>query len=325
MLQADLIVVRPLIDLIGCIVLLISFSVDSESAKFFVTLARKPKHKTMKRIFFPFAMLMLSMATMAQTDNENMKRDSDVIDSLRAQSKELTTSLRQMYRTPGSDTRETQEKLNTVREKYMAAVYKFANDYPGTEEGTLKLRMYLSDPQLTPEIEVAERLLALYDNMQDNNNVKIAANILKGMKNKVVGAPVANLTMLTPDDKEINLTDIVGHGQYVLVDFWASWCGPCCAEMPNVKTAYEKYHDKGFEIVGVSFDAKKDAWMSALERLGMTWPQMSDLKGWDCAASVVYNIHAIPFTILFDQDGKVLATGLRGDELQNRLKDIFGE
>ena len=86
------------------------------------------------------------------------------------------------------------------------------------------------------------------------------------------------------NDKEIKLSQFAGKGNYVFVDFWASWCGPCRAEMPNVVEAYNKYHSKGLEIVGVSFDQKKDAWTAMVKKLGMEWPQMSDLKGWQCEA-----------------------------------------
>ena len=142
-------------------------------------------------------------------------------------------------------------------------------------------------------------------------------------KRKAVGATVTDLVMKDLNDKEVKLTDWVGHGKYVLVDFWASWCGPCRAEMPNVKDAYAKYHEKGFEIVGVSFDTKKDAWQKAVTDLGITWPQMSDLKGWQCAASDIYNIKAIPATILFDPEGKIVCTNLRGKAIAEKLAELI--
>ncbi len=140
---------------------------------------------------------------------------------------------------------------------------------------------------------------------------------------KMEGAEVSELVMNDPEGKEVHLTDWVGKGKYVLVDFWASWCGPCRADMPNVKALYEQYKGKGFEIVGVSFDQTKSAWTKAITDMQLPWPQMSDLRGWNCAAAEVYGIRAIPATILFSPDGKVVASGLRGETLRDKLSELF--
>ena len=95
--------------------------------------------------------------------------------------------------------------------------------------------------------------------------------------------------------------------------------------MPYVIKAYELYHGKGFEVVGVSFDQKKDAWVNAIQQMGMKWPQMSDLKGWKCAASDLYGINSIPSNVLVDPTGKIVSMDLRGQKLLNTLKDIYGE
>ena len=137
------------------------------------------------------------------------------------------------------------------------------------------------------------------------------------------GLTYTDLVMKDMNDKEIKLSQYAGKGNYVFVDFWASWCGPCRAEMPNVVEAYKKYHSKGLEIVGVSFDQKKDAWTAAVKNLGMEWPQMSDLKGWQCAAGKVYGIRSIPSNILLDPQGKIVASDLRGEDLQKRLAEIY--
>ncbi len=144
-------------------------------------------------------------------------------------------------------------------------------------------------------------------------------------KTAFIGQPFTDLEMADPDGKMHKISELVGEGKWVLVDFWASWCGPCRAEMPNVVEAYNKFHAKGFEVVGISFDQKKEPWVKAIAQLKLPWLQLSDLKGWQCAAAPVYKIDAIPDNILIDPQGKIAARALRGKALQNRLQKIFGE
>ena len=144
-------------------------------------------------------------------------------------------------------------------------------------------------------------------------------------KTAYIGQPFTDIEMADPDGKMHKVSELVGEGKWVLVDFWASWCGPCRAEMPNVLEAYNLYHDKGFEVVGISFDQKKEAWVNAIAQLNLPWLQLSDLKGWQCAAAPLYKIDAIPDNILIDPQGMITDRALRGNELQRRLRKIFGE
>ncbi len=144
-------------------------------------------------------------------------------------------------------------------------------------------------------------------------------------KTAFIGQQFTDFEMADAEGKLHKISELVGEGHWVLVDFWASWCGPCRAEMPNVLEAYNKYHAKGFEVIGVSFDQKKEAWLKAVAQINMPWLQLSDLKGWNCAAAPIYKIDAIPDNILIDPQGKIVDRGLRSRALQNRLQKIFGE
>ena len=144
-------------------------------------------------------------------------------------------------------------------------------------------------------------------------------------KNAFIGQQFTDLEEADTDGKMHKLSEFVGKGKWVLVDFWASWCGPCMQEMPNVVAAYEKYHAKGFDVVGLSFDNKKEPWLKAIADQKMPWTHLSDLKGWRTVASSVYDVNSIPDNLLIDPQGKIVARGLRAQGLQNKLKEIFGE
>ena len=143
------------------------------------------------------------------------------------------------------------------------------------------------------------------------------------LKATAVGQKFTDFEMQTPDGKTVKLSDYVGKGKVVLVDFWASWCGPCRREMPNLVEAYKKYRNKGFEIVGVSLDRDAEAWKDGIKKLDITWPQMSDLKYWDCEGAKLYAVSSIPHTVLIDGEGTILARGLHGEELQKQIAEAL--
>ena len=125
------------------------------------------------------------------------------------------------------------------------------------------------------------------------------------------------------DGKLLKLSDL--KGKVVLIDFWASWCGPCRKENPNVVKIYQKYADKGFTVLSVSLDKDKNAWLEAIKRDNLLWTNhVSDLKAWSNEAAQQYRVTGIPFTVLVDKEGKIIQTNLRGEELENTLKSIFG-
>ncbi len=181
-------------------------------------------------------------------------------------------------------------------------------------------------------------------NFQLVDNLHVSSNIVEeiGSSAPVVGLNVGDIApeieMMGLDGKTIKLSDL--RGKVVLIDFWASWCGPCRRENPNIKDVYNRYHDakfkkskfkvehrkpKGFEVFSVSLDGVKDKWVAAIEKDGLTWKNhVSDLKKWNNAAAALYNVHSIPAGFLIDANGVIIASGreLRGPGLENTLKPL---
>ena len=160
-------------------------------------------------------------------------------------------------------------------------------------------------------------------NFPGNPWVKLVSERVQTEIKTCIGQPYTDLTMPTSDGKTLSLSEIISKNKFTLVDFWASWCGPCCAEIPNVKAAYQKFRKKGFEVVGISFDKDEKEWKNAIKKFGMKWPQMSDLQGWNSQAAKIYNVAGIPFTLLINQDGKIVGKDLRGEELMKKLDATF--
>jgi peroxiredoxin len=141
------------------------------------------------------------------------------------------------------------------------------------------------------------------------------------LRKLAVGSPAPDISLPDPDGNIVKLSSL--KGSYVLIDFWASWCGPCRKENPNVVRLYQQYHDQGFEIFGVSLDRTADDWVKAIKDDGLTWVQVSDLKYFESVAAREYNINAIPATVLLDRDGNIIAKNLRGKMLENKLAELF--
>lgn len=135
-----------------------------------------------------------------------------------------------------------------------------------------------------------------------------------------IGQPFIDFTLQTADGTEINLAQVINNNKVTLVDFWASWCGPCRMENPHVKAAYEKYHDAGLEIIGVSVDRDEAAWLNAVEADGLSWTQVRDT---DNSVAMDYMVMYIPSNYLYDANGVMIAKGLRGEELEAKLAEVL--
>lgn len=168
-------------------------------------------------------------------------------------------------------------------------------------------------------IKLDEGLFAKYPN---SAYIKSFHANVTSQKKLALGTPAPEITMKTPDDQTLSLSSL--QGKVVLVDFWASWCGPCRAENPNVVRAYNKYKSKGFDIFSVSLDKDKDKWIAAIAKDGLIWKShVSDFMHWQSPVVQLYNFNGIPYNVLLDKKGNIIAKNLRGEDLEKKLAEVL--
>jgi len=211
-----------------------------------------------------------------------------------------------------------QEQLNGLQDRLFDLYKQFIVDNLKNVAGQTYLAQYSS---AFDDAFVMEQLEALPEGVTNSQLLELK-ELYAEKAATTVGKPFKDFKANTPEGNELSVAEVAATAKVLLIDFWASWCGPCRQEMPNVKAAYEKYHAQGFEILGVSLDNQEDDWKKALEDLGMTWPQISDLKGWECEGAQIYSVRAIPATVLI-KDGTIVARDLRGDKLAGKVEELL--
>ena len=177
--------------------------------------------------------------------------------------------------------------------------------------------------RLNYELNELEDFVNHFNISQDNEFSKLLNEYILQLKRVAVGQPYLDFTQETPEGTLLSLSELVGKSKLLLVDFWASWCGPCRGENPNVVEVYKEYHEKGFDILGVSLDMKKENWIKAIEDDGLIWHNVSDLKYWNNEAAQDYAISSIPSNLLIDENGIIIAKNLRGEDLRKKVEEIL--
>jgi len=215
---------------------------------------------------------------------------------------------------------------NELEKPYMALVEehnKFLQNF--VEKNTTSFAALAAIQQLPPEeflqtyIKLDEGLFGKYPN---SSYIKAFHEGVSGQKKLGIGTPAPEIIMNTPDGKPLALSSL--KGKVVLVDFWASWCGPCRAENPTVVKAYNKYKSKGFDIYSVSLDKDLDKWKEAIKKDNLTWSNhVCDFKFWQSPVVALYNFDGIPYNVLIDKDGNILAKSLRGEDLEKKLEEVL--
>jgi peroxiredoxin len=201
--------------------------------------------------------------------------------------------------------------------RIQSSIKHFTAAHPSSYVSAFEVSSYFS---YNPD---AEELDSLYKRMDFTIKTSYYGKTIKETLDAALrtapGKPAPDFTLADTSGKPVALSSF--KGKYVLVDFWASWCGPCRHENPAVVKAYHKYHPKGFTVLGVSLDEKKDKWEEAIGKDHLNWTQVSDLKGWQTSVAGLYGIKGIPMNFLLDKEGKIIAKGLRGEDLEKKLAE----
>ena len=205
------------------------------------------------------------------------------------------------------------DKIEQITNRFKAYAARVTEKNIDNEFGYFMITNYAD---LLASTELSRLFKQLPAHMRQRKQARLLEAAIIRFEKNAVGVTIEDFSMQTPEGGELSAMSVISQNRITVIDFWASWCGPCRQEMPFMLQMYDKYRDKGLGILGVSLDKNHGAWTNAIKQLKLPWPQMSDLKGWENAAAKRFNVTSIPHTIVVDQKGTILQRGLRRTQLE---------
>ena len=251
----------------------------------------------------------------------------DELDAFNDQTKTFTEQRQKLFADYRNADQEQNEELKGQLEKQMDAIQAEKIDFTYkhiTENKASIVAAFLAyQNNYDFDLSQLETITAGFDpSIEQSVYVQNLKERVTTLQSVDIGKKYIDFTMNNTEDVPVEFSSLI-KGKYTLIDFWASWCGPCRGENPNVVAVYNDYKDKGFDIIGISLDQSKDKWLEAIEADKLTWSHLSDLQYWNSAAAKLYGVNSIPHSILIDGKGIIIAQNLRGEELRNKIAELL--